>query len=149
MGVAWYGGNQTTHQSLRCVPLEKWKPILDNDATFVSVQYGVKEAPIPHWNEAVDDVDELTALIQACDLIITVNQTAVHQAGGLGKECWTLTPKACAWRYSSGGDKMPWYPSVTQFRQTSDWSEVIERVGKSCCEWLDQRRIPGPESKVA
>lgn len=147
IGLAWYGGNQATHQSLRCVPLDKWAPILENDATFVSVQYGVKEAQIPHWNP--DDFDELTALIQACDLVITVNQTAVHQAGGLGKECWTLTPKACAWRYAPGGDKMVWYPSVTQFRETNGWDEVIERVGKNCREWVDQRRIPGIESKVA
>jgi hypothetical protein len=33
------------------------------------------------------------------------------------------------WRYGVQGNAMPWYPSVTLYRQQGgDWSEVIARV---------------------
>lgn len=147
VGLAWFGGNQKTHQYLRCVPLEQWGPILEQDCTFVSVQYGVKKTPILHWQEAVDDLDELTALIQACDLIITVPQTAVHQAAAMGKPCWVLTPKGTSWQFSTGGERMVWYPSVKQFRQTNGWDEVIERIGSELGAYL--RKVSGAKPKAA
>lgn len=145
VGIAWMGGKAETHQSLRCLPLEKWGQILGKKATFVSAQYGIdpKEPEtfgVHHWNEAIDDLDEFAAFVSACDLIITVCQTAVHFAGGLGKETWCLTPKAAAWRYGLKGD-MLWYPTVKCFRQENEWAEVIEAVARE----LDKRILQGAE----
>ncbi len=66
--------------------------------------------------------------IASCDLVISVCQTAVHQAGAMGVPCWVLTPRNAAWRYC--GERMPWYNSVELFRQevAGEWSPVVDRI---------------------
>lgn len=138
IGLAWRGGTPKTHSELRCMDLATWKPIYErNNATFVSVQYGnvgieAGASGLPHWAELTPDFLRHTALIAACDLIITVCQTAVHQAGSMGVPCWCLTPSKPAWRYLADGvcgNRMPWYNSVRQYRQKKDdWQTVIEQV---------------------
>lgn len=136
IGIAWYGGLAKTHSKLRNAPLELWQNLVGSvDRNFVSVQYETgdtiseaRKIGVPHWVEAVADFDDLTAMIEACDMVISVCQTAHHAAGGLGKACWTLVPSRPAWRYGLRGDNI-WYPSVRQFRQKGDdWDGVFARV---------------------
>lgn len=135
VGLAWRGGTPKTHGELRATNLEAWRPILDIPGyTFVSVQYGTAGVEagaqgLPHWAHVSHDFIDHTAQIAACDLVITVCQTAVHQAGALGVKAWCLTPSKPAWRYLTKGARMPWYGSVTQYRQKKDdWTTVIKQV---------------------
>lgn len=153
IAVAWEGGLKQTHRSQRNAPLGLWKPLLKY-GTPVSVQYtrnGASEAKalgIPHWQEAIDDLDEQIALIEACDLVLSVNQTAIHFAGGLGKKTLCLTPKAHAWRYRSETDYMIWYPDTKLLIQKNkgDWVDVFRQAEK---ELADFCRVQGAKSKVA
>jgi len=143
LALAWQGGTVPTRTELRSVPLEGWRSVLAAPGTFVSVQYtegAAEEAAnvgVAHWQEAVDDLDEMAALIAACDGVISVCQTAVHLAGALGVPCWCLTPSKPAWRYGLTGERMIWYPSVRLFRQSpgDSWADVLERVGEALRGW--------------
>lgn len=148
VGLTWLGGTQKTHRHARTFNLSKLKPIAEVEGcTFVSVQYGnaaaeAAAAGLPHFADAVIDFDRHTALIAACDLVISVCQTAVHQAGGLGVPCWCMTPVKVAWRYGVfGGEKMPWYSSVRLFRQGSEerWEPVVDRIAVELRSWLSER----------
>ncbi|KKL30388.1 hypothetical protein LCGC14_2368560, partial [marine sediment metagenome] len=150
IGIAWYGGVAKTHSKLRNAPLDLWKDLTSTNHNFISIQYEtgdtVKEAEalgVPHFQEAVEDFDDLTSLIEACDSIITVCQTAHHTAGGLGKPCWTLVPPAAAWRYGLKGEKNVWYPSVRQFR--GDWETIFSKVKHE----LDIGRVSTAERSAA
>jgi Tfp pilus assembly protein PilF len=152
VGVAWAGGTAATRADLRSIPLDAWAPIrtaAEGCAQLVSVQYtpGAAEAAaaygISHWQAAIDDLDEQAALISACDLIISVCQTAVHLAGALGVPTWCLTPAAPAWRYRVSGDTMTWYPSVTLIRQepSGDWGPVLAAAGQRLGRLLANRPL--------
>ena len=150
IGIAWWGGLAKTHSRIRNAPLKLWRDIVSPG--FISVQYETGDTQmeadfigVRHIPSAVRDFDDHTALMEACDLIITVCQTAHHTAGGLNKPCWTLVPSAPAWRYGLSGEKNVWYPSVRQFRQTDDWNSVFEKVKNE----LDLERISKPERAVA
>ena len=144
IGLAWQGGTKKTRFDLRSIAPHKLAPLLSQKANFISLNYVPETVPeakalgLPHWEEAIQDLDEMAALICALDLVITVNQSLVHQAGALGKKCWTLTPYRCAWRYGLEGTKMIWYPSVTQFRQRENevWAGAIQRLSESLASWL-------------
>jgi len=124
----------------RSLELEELLPILRQDATFISLQY--KDCPeiealeeqhgikIHHWRHAMqtDDLDDAAALVAELDLVITVQQTAVHLAGGLGVPTWAMIPKAPLWRYGLTGRTMPWYGSVTLYRQRDKWVDTIAEV---------------------
>lgn len=153
IAVAWEGGLKQTHRSQRNAPLGMWRDLLKY-GTPVSVQYTSRAAAeakalgIPHWQEAIDDLDEQIALIEACDLVLSVNQTAIHFAGGLGKKTICLTPKAHAWRYLSPNDYMIWYPDTKLLKQKNkgDWVDVFREAEK---ELADFCRVQSLKSKVA
>jgi hypothetical protein len=152
IGITWRGGVKKTHSAKRTVPLEKWAPILkQSGAHFISVQYTVDAAgecllqqettgvPIHHWQAAIDNFDMLTALIDELDLLISVPQTAVHQRGALGKECWVLTAHEAPWPFGLERENMVWYPGqVRQFRQAKSddggWTPTILRCAKALSE---------------
>lgn len=131
IGIAWRGGTTRTNKDFRTVSLKQLQPIFNAlDANFISIQYGgdeiEEELKLFAIKNGPRDLQSLQYHIGICDLIITVNQTAVHQAGAMGVPCWVLTPRKCAWRYT-GKDMMPFYRSVELFKQRGDeeWDSVI------------------------
>jgi hypothetical protein len=142
VGVTWTGGRKKTRIDLRSIPIEQLERLFNIPGTsFVSLQYTPEAAAeaekfdLPHWQDVINDLDELTALTKACDLVISVCQTQVHMAGALGVSCLCLTPSRPAWRYGMFGN-MPWYGSVTNIRQESDgdWAGVIEAAAARLLE---------------
>jgi hypothetical protein len=75
------------------------------------------------------DYDDTAALIDSLDLIITVQTAVVHTAGALGKPVWAMIPKKPLWRYGLSGD-FPWCKSVKLYRQTKEWSGVINKIAE-------------------
>ncbi len=142
VGIAWRGGVPRTRQTLRSIPLSKWLPALRmNGIQFVSLQHGqcddelreissAKEIHLTHWQHAIDDLDEMAALIASLDVVISVCGTVVHLAGALGKTVWVMVPACPEWRYMGSGDAMPWYPAARLFRQTGpgDWDRPFADV---------------------
>lgn len=151
VGIAWKAGGKKTAGHIRSFKLNQFVPILEKGGTFVSLQYldegGKCERffnetgyRIHHWPEVVEsldngergtgyDYDETAALVAALDLCIVPNTTIVHLCGALGKECWTLTPNAAAWRYQLRGRHMPFYGDwVRQYRERNSWDTAFLRV---------------------
>ena len=142
VGLSWRGGSRFTHRGLRSLELDQLQVLLGvQGIDFVSVQYGdcaaeidrlqqEKGISIAHWPEAIDDYDETAALVSALDLVISVQTAVVHLGGALGKPVWVMVPAAPEWRYGRSGSTIPWYPSVTLFRQRvlHDWQPVISEV---------------------
>ncbi len=137
VGISWSGGVRKTRRALRSLDLAQWVPILKTAGShFVSLQYTAGAAQeagafgVAHWQEAIDDLDEMAALVCALDLVISVCTSAVHLAGALGRPAWVLTPYAPEWRYGMAGESMIWYPSVRLFRQSApgDWRKPVASV---------------------
>ncbi len=146
IGIAWSGGKKKTRVDLRSIPLPEWRPILEQDATFISLEYwpdAEQETSkllknhglyLHHWPDVVEDQDyeHTVALAAACDLVICVNTSIVHVRGSMDKPCWTLTPHGHAWRYGKKDEFNPFYNSVKQYHQNEgqEWSSVIKVVEK-------------------
>ena len=144
IGISWRGGFVGTRRHLRSLDLEAWLPILRTPGVrFVSLQYtecaAEREAlraqhgiELHHWQEAIDDYDETAALVCALDGVISVCTSLVHLTGALGRPAWVLVPAVPEWRYMREGDRMPWYSSVTLYRQerVGEWSKVIAQVAE-------------------
>ena len=142
VGISWQGGTHKTRRPMRSIPLAQWAPLLQSAGVrCVSLQYtecnaeiaAVESATgvsIADWREVRDDLEHTAALITALDLVISVCTAAIHLGGALGRPVWVLAPYSPEWRYGIAGDGMPWYPSVTMFRQPryGEWEPVIERV---------------------
>lgn len=149
IGIAWSGGIPKTGRSERSIPLPELLPILRQDATFISVQYKpVPEAydlyrdtgiAIHHWPHAMEtnNYDDTAALVAELDLVITVQQTVVHLAGGLGVPCWTMVPtQGALWRYGIEGTEFPWANSVKLYRQKGHWVHTIAEVASDLRDFV-------------
>jgi tetratricopeptide (TPR) repeat protein len=142
VGIAWRGGSLRSRQFIRSIPLPLWEPLLRSDSVeCYALQYGEiagelrelhthSRLPIKDLGAAIDDFDELAAIISALDIVISVDNTVAHLAGALGKNVWTLLPQCCEWRYPRSGTTMPWYPSMRLFRRMAGegWEAVLDRV---------------------
>jgi ADP-heptose:LPS heptosyltransferase len=69
------------------------------------------------------DLDGLASLIQACDEVVSVDNSTVHLAGALGQKVTALLPFNADWRWFDNTTQSLWYPSVRLLRQASlgDW----------------------------
>jgi len=156
VGIAWEAGTVKTRTDFRSIKVVELKPIFEQGGTFISMQYSEGAAEkcervlkdhdirIHHWPDVVEagpkdhrylgyNFDHTIALAAALDLIIVPNTTLVHVCGAIGQECWTLTPKGCAWRYGLEGVEMPMYgPWVKQFRNG------MAKVAEAYAKWRSQ-----------
>jgi ADP-heptose:LPS heptosyltransferase len=73
-------------------------------------------------------------------LVISVDTSVVHLAGAMGKPVFLLDRYDHCWRWLSGRDDSPWYPSLRIFRQTrpGDWAPVIARVTEALAKMVAQ-----------
>ena len=149
IGLAWRGGGHVLSAAHRSIHLKEFAPILAlSDVHFVNLQYKhsasevqqVEEEfgiSIHHFEGITEDLLATAALTQALDLVITVQQTALHIAGAVGTPAWVLVPVVPEWRYGLSGSAMPWYSSVRLFRQAqfNDWARPIAEL-KDCFQEL-------------
>jgi cytochrome P450 len=82
------------------------------------------------WTNELTDFADTAALIEALDLVITVDTAVAHVAGALGKPVWILSRFDACWRWLTERDDSPWYPSARLWRQPEpgDWSGVVAKV---------------------
>lgn len=150
IGFSYRGGIKTTNGTARYIPLEQWLDIFKLDADFISLQYN-KDAIdeinqfqdkhgicLNHDEVTLADYDKTAGLVHNLDLIISVPQSVVHLAGGMGKIVWQLSPYRAMWQVGPYGEDMPWYQSVHNFWQSSNekWEPVLNRVKDELCSLL-------------
>jgi hypothetical protein len=98
---------------------------------------------------AVTTFDDTAAIVANLDLVISVDTSVVHLAGGLGKPVFLLDRYDNCWRWLSGRTDSPWYPTLRIFRQPrpNDWTAVIGDVTTALARYAQshraQLRLPG------
>jgi tetratricopeptide (TPR) repeat protein len=146
VGLAWRGGTAGTRGGLRSLELPALAPLVAVPGVrFVSLQHGDARMeigrcrselgmPIDDWEGTGADIDELAAMIAALDLVVSIDNTTAHVAGGLGVPLWILLPRGAEWRYGYDATRMPWYPRARLFRQRGTdrgWNEVVTRAAEA------------------
>jgi ADP-heptose:LPS heptosyltransferase len=87
---------------------------------------------------AVSDFADTAAIVANLDLVISVDTSVVHLAGAMGKPVFLLDRYDNCWRWLSGREDSPWYPSLRIFRQrrSGEWGPVISRVVEAVNEMV-------------
>ncbi|HUH92399.1 MAG TPA: tetratricopeptide repeat protein, partial [Casimicrobiaceae bacterium] len=151
VGLAWAGSETLEADTRRSIPLAKLQPIFDvPGARFVSLQKdrrldeGGSGLPLLDLVSECGDFLDTAALIEALDLVISVDTAVAHVAGALGKKVWLLNRFESEWRWGRGLTHSVWYPTMTIFNQRNSvrWEDVIEDAAS------ELRRLGGRESSV-
>jgi hypothetical protein len=137
VGIVWAGSPLHRNDHNRSIPLEALLPLADiAHVHLISLQTGEAARDVADIGTVADlgsaftDFADTAAAIAALDLVIAVDTAVAHLAGALGKPVWILLPFVPDWRWMTGRDDSPWYPSARLFRQQAagDWTGVIRRV---------------------
>ncbi len=151
IGLVW-AGNPRPHlpaarliDARRSMPFALMAPLLElPGARFFSLQKDVA-APTGQLIDLMDGVTDFAdtaALVQALDLVITVDTALAHLAGAVGRPVWLLDRFDHCWRWPQGGGEAwlasPWYPRLRLYRQPrwGDWPAVMERVRADLADFL-------------
>jgi tetratricopeptide (TPR) repeat protein len=86
----------------------------------------------PDFDESHGRFMDTAAIMKNLDLVITVDTSIAHLAGGLGVPTWIVLPFPAEWRWLLERSDSPWYPTMRLFRQTTfeNWQPVIEELMK-------------------
>ncbi len=146
IGLVWAGSpfsRQPRAQAMdrrRSMALADFAPLAELPGlSLISLQKGDAAAqartppagmPLHDRTDELDDYADTAALIEALDLVISVDTSVVHLAGALGKPVWVLNRNDQCWRWLRGLTDSPWYPTARLFRQATpgDWAGVMRDV---------------------
>jgi tetratricopeptide (TPR) repeat protein len=91
----------------------------------------------------IRDFADTATICDRLDLIVSVDTSVAHLAGGLGKPTWVLLPKRADWRWLRDRPDSPWYPTMRLFRQpqAGDWSQPLQAISQALDRWLATRSL--------
>ena len=161
VGLSWISRSQDSGK-LRSAKLSDFASLLRlRGCRFLDLQYGdtlaereAVECDIGVRVERVSDVnntndiDTLAALMTACDVVVTVDNTTAHLAGALGRPTWVLVPPGSPriWYWFKGRHDSPWYPHVRVRNQMpgQPWSDLVFSVTKEVSGFIESRGLETP-----
>ncbi len=158
VALAWRSTREDWWAQKKNALLADFGPLLKlPGVTFADVQYGdtaderraveaATGARLARFDEVdyFNDLEEVLAILEACDLVITTSNATAHFAGALGKRTWLmyLADQAPFHYWAHGGNhRALWYPSVETISTTrfADWPSLL----RSIAERLGEEIFPG------
>jgi hypothetical protein len=140
VGIAWDGNPAHPGDRWRSTRLAAWRSLLDvPGVSFISLQNRASRQDrasvaagrrLIDFADGRDDFAETAALVQAVDLVVSVDTSIAHIAGALAKPAWVLLARLPDWRWLLHRDDSPWYPTLRLFRQDASarWDGVFQRT---------------------
>ena len=139
IGLVWSGSNVHKNDHNRSLSLKQLDSLLGLPLDFHSLQKEIRAIDLdvliafPHIYQHQDDLHDFSdtaALVDAMDIIISVDTSVAHLAGAMGKTVFILLPYAPDYRWLLDKTDSPWYPTATLFRQPAlnDWENVIAKL---------------------
>ena len=150
VGLVWAGAPHSSRavqrpvDVRRSIHLAQFATLSMPGAAFFSLQKGEPAASqlgdleragwegpaIKDLTAGLNDFEDTAALIDQLDLVISVDTSVAHLAGALGRPVWLLNRFDTCWRWMTGRNDSPWYPTVKIFRQPApgDWDSVLAQV---------------------
>lgn len=155
VGISWQGGGKASRIPMKSLKLDQLTPLLQrSDCRFVSLQYGDDGPHLEKYkkssgievlhDDSIDplkDMDGWLCQVAAMDAVVSIANTTVHGAGGLGIPTLCLVSQQSDWRWIDPEVYRGcyWYPSVDALYQDkeSNWKPALSEASN----WM-QRNLP-------
>jgi len=153
VGLAWKSMNQKTGTRrsiqlsrlinvfkdfpIKCVSLQYGNVKEDLDELNSSYDLETQESEKPfqtnfkvHQYERIDnfaDMNGLSNLIKACDIVISIDNSVLHLASAMGRPTCALLPFVADWRWFTDQALSPWYKNTKLYRQMKwgNWDAAL------------------------
>ena len=126
VGLCWRGNSHHTNDYFRSSSLEDMKLLLDVDNVIFfclskSLPEDERDLPdrIVNIGAEFETFSDVAGVMDALDLVITVDTAICHLAGALGRPVWTLIARGPDFRWRLKGETTAWYPTMKLYRQST------------------------------
>ncbi|PWC83817.1 hypothetical protein TSH100_19855 [Azospirillum sp. TSH100] len=155
IGVVWAGNPRFPADAERSPRLAGLRGLFDvPGCRFYGLQMGPGRADLAgtilpdsftDLGGGIADFADTAAIMANLDLVVSSCTGPAHLAGALGVPLWVALPFSPDWRWLTGRDDSPWYPTARLFRQPApgDWPAVAGRMAAELAS-LAQRFRPLP-----
>jgi len=152
IGIAWAGRPTHNNDRNRSITLDMLAPFGEvPGVAYVALQKGPAAAQVANWrgpapliglDAQIETFDDTAAILENIDLLVCVDTSLGHLAGGLGRPAWIMLPYAPDWRWLMARADSPWYPTLRLIRQDGPkaWPPLIQRVANEIAAFA---RAPG------
>jgi Tfp pilus assembly protein PilF len=139
VGLMWAGNPDRSRDEDRSLPIEVAERLgaaADGVAWF-NLQVDTErdraaQRPFPmiDLTPGMSDYADSMGLIDAMDLVISVDTSTAHATAAMGRRLWLIAPHNVCWRWLIAGEESPWYPGVRIFRaaRPREWAPVVEQI---------------------
>jgi len=141
IGIAWKGNPLNSDDFKRSYQLKDVIDIFDSRYEWISLHHEIssEEEEIINNSNIINlaysqkNFDDLVAICECLDLIITVDTSIVHLAGALGKNTFLLLAYNPDFRWLKEIDNSPWYPTIKIFRhgRNTSWRYLVKKSVES------------------
>jgi len=155
IGLCWATGTHFLTKDFskisKSIAIEDYRCFMRNDVNFISLQKPAEKIPrdmkILDFSDALHDFEDTAELINALDLVITVDTAVAHLAGALGKPVWNFVRYDGYWpwmdpRVLPSSEYSVWYESMRLFRQKEpfNWYHPLKKAEIEFHRWVDARK---------
>lgn len=137
IGICWHGNDCHTadkfmpisyFESLAKIEHVKLFSLQKNDNR--ENQYDFMSYFDHHFDVIHGSFMDTAAAMQELDLVVTVDTSIAHLAGGLGVPVIVILPFPAEWRWLTKRSDSPWYPTMKLLRQTNrnNWDDVMQEL---------------------
>jgi tetratricopeptide (TPR) repeat protein len=153
VAIVW-SGSAALRNDTRSMTLAEMLPLLELGCDWVSLQKEVPErdaallvsrGDVRSIGAELEDFADTAALVELCDVVVTVDTSVANLAGAMGKAAWILLPyNPHDWRWMLERDDSPWYPTARLVRQPApgDWESVVRRARDALAGYLNSAAAP-------
>lgn len=150
VGLVWAGNQKFKNDADRSAPLSSLTPLFEiENIDWYSLQCGDAHEQIREnrlsdvirdLSPGLRDFSDTAAVLEACDIIISVDTAVAHLAGALGRTCYLMLSTKPDWRFADDETASLWYPTLRPFRQihAGDWQSVVSDIATALREKLSQ-----------
>jgi tetratricopeptide (TPR) repeat protein len=154
VGIVWAGNPDHQHDRFRSVLLDAFAPLAAIPrVSLISLQKGTAREQLARAKFDVVDFGpthddesgafmDTAAIMKHLDLVIAVDTSLAHLAGGLGVPTWVPLHFSPDWRWMHERSETPWYPALRLFRQKTlhEWPAVFSEMANSLRAQLGDAR---------
>lgn len=144
VGISWSTNSSKEDSSQRSITTDLLAKYLGKiPVKYINLQYGDTAQDIlrmhtllgmdVHHVDKLDlfnDLDGLSTLISACDIVISIDNVTANLAGALGIDTRLLLPLTADERWGLKRNDSYWYESLKLYRQEKfgDWHKPLETL---------------------
>ena len=138
IGLIWSSSSSAQSAQYRSIDINNLLPIIYKKYNYFSIQKTIsdKENIFFEENNIINfgqhNLNNIFAIINNLDLIISIDTLFVQMAGLLNIPTWVMLNLASDWKWIKNREDFPWYSSVRVFSQKeyNNWSHVIKKIQK-------------------